>query len=49
MFGGVMYRSGSAFEQAAEAHHAVVRGTAATGADGNRGGVPAFAVLPGGW
>jgi len=43
-----MYRSGGTFEQAAEAHHAVVSGTAAAGTDGNGGGKPAFTVLPGG-
>ena len=44
-----MYRGSGTFEQAAESHHAVVRGTAAAGADGDRGGKLAFAVLYGGW
>ena len=42
-----MYRSSGTFEQAAKAHYAVVRGTAAAGADGDRGRETAFAVLPG--
>ena len=42
-----MYGSGSCIKNSSEAHNAVMGAATATGADGNRSRVAAFASLPG--